>query len=232
MNILIIDQCSGDKSYPDSSKVYTAGEIDSRTIEDLLDQQNAVGIPARKLYAGRQQEFITEAVNELRRAQHDVDRYFISAGFGLVEADRKLPPYDVTFSSMADKRIRDRAIHLNLTEDVRNLIATNYHDVIFFALGGDYCHALDLSEVLSALRDDATVVLFNQENQAERFDNVISIPARNPQAKEQETIVVALKGKYLQNFAVHLTGEIVSQEDLVDYCTRVDTTQSEFEEYS
>lgn len=234
MNILVIDQCSGRKSHPDGSKVYTADEIDSQTLQESLEQPDTAGLPARKLYAGRQQESITRAVSILRRSEHIVDRYFISAGFGLVEADQRLPPYDVTFASMNAQEIKKRSECLGISGDVRDLIANGDYDLIFCTLGNNYYRVLELPKILSTTSYTTTVVLFNREDEEERFENVISIPARTPQAKEHGTIVVALKGEYLQNFAVRLVdrGPPESQKIIVDYCTEVDTAQSGFEQYS
>lgn len=227
MNILIIDQCSNSKSYPDESAVFDTSAIDETGLETLRNRDEAASLPARKLYAGRQQQYIDEAVDSLRANGNTVDRYFISAGFGLVDETEALPPYDVTFAEMSVTEIESRAASLEITERTTDVLAANSYDVVFFALGSDYYRALELAEVLSTLPEDTLSVVFNQEELADRYDNVVSIPARTEQAKEQGTIVVALKGTYLKNVADNLaTGvELESLDDVRLACLSNPTSQ-------
>jgi hypothetical protein len=73
-------------------------------------------------------------------------------------------------------------------------------------------------------------LVFNQEDLAASRKNVVSIPARTAEAKEHGTIVVALKGRYLQNFARHRKEGATVDEiaDIVEYCTTEPTTQTGF----
>ena len=233
MDILIIDQCSNKKSHPDESAVFDAAEIDQSGLDTLRNREEAVSLPAKKLYSGRQQRYISEAVDSLRADQHTVDRYFISAGFGLVEEQEELPPYDVTFANMSASEIRSRSASLEITEHTQEAVSAASYDIVFLALGSDYYQALDLSEVLTTLPENSTGVVFNQEDLAEQYDAVVSIPARTEQAKEQGTIVVSLKGQYLKNFASHLaTGlEPESLEDITEACLSEPTSQKDLTEF-
>jgi len=233
MDILVIDQCSNSKSYPDESAVFDAAEIDDTGLDALRARDEAVSVPARKLYGGRQQQYVSEAVDSLRADGNTVDRYFISAGFGLVEEREELPPYDVTFAEMTASEIDSRSASLEISERTRDAITSSSYDIVFFALGSDYYRALELSDVLAALPADTLGVTFNQEEIAERYDNVVSIPARTEQAKEQGTIVVALKGNYLKNFASHLANgsEPDSPDDVKSACLSEPTSQKDLSEF-
>lgn len=232
MNILVIDQCSKKKDYPDIIEPYDAETIDASTRENLLDRNSTSKQKARNLYAGRQQSYITQAVDKLRASGDAVDRYFISAGFGLVAAEDLLPPYDVTFADYTSDEMERRAAKLDIQNDVINLLSDDY-EIVFFALGSDYHQSLDLPTIVETTSSDTWVVCFNCKSHIEGLDNAISIPARTEQAKEQGTIVVALKGKYLQNFAEHRShGKQVSgTEDIVKYCTVPYTAQSGLDQY-
>lgn len=235
MRILVIDQCSAAKEYPEESPVFSADELDSRSKEDLFAGDRVAARKARSLYGGRQQRYVAEAVDGLRQAGHDVDRYFISAGFGLVEESERLPPYEVTFNEMPVEEIRSRADELGISEDVQLLVSADVpYDLVFFAIGKKYYVSVDLDEILSAVPTETSVVLFNQDEFAERHENAVSIPARTEEAKAHGTIVVALKGLYLKNFADHVTaGAAVDRlEDVVDYCTQESTTQTGFDRYA
>ena len=233
MRVLIIDQCSNSKSYPEDSIEFDASEIDAAGLDALRDREEAASIPARKLYAGRQQKYVSNAVDSLRASDHSVDRYFISAGFGLVTENEELPPYNVTFADMTAAEIDSRAETLKLAKRTRDVISSGSYDIVFFALGSDYYRALKLPDVLTAVPEETIGVTFNQEEVADQYNNVISIPARTEQAKEHGTIVVALKGTYLKNFADNLTqgSEPTSGEDIRMACLNEPTSQRDLTEF-
>lgn len=233
MKILVIDQCSGDKAYPDWAESYDAEAIDESTLEELRTQDETVSIRARDLYTGRQQQYITQAIDQLEaRAGDTVDRYFISAGFGVVSDDEELPPYNVTFNDYPPEEIERRASTLDIEHDLLEILGDEY-DLVFLALGSKYYRTFDLSTVLASVSPDTWVVCFNCESAIAEFDNAVSLPARTEQAKQQETIVVALKGKYLQNFADHRAhgAQVTSTDNLETYCMTEYATQSDFGAY-
>jgi hypothetical protein len=233
MNILVIDQCSKSKSHSETTPVFGLDDIAAQSREELLAQQGVPAQPARKLYAGRQQRYINNAVDALRSTGHTVDRHFISAGFGVVDEATELPPYSITFADMGDEDIEQRAQELGLSEAVSGLVTNQAYDVIFFALGRDYMLGLEMEEILDAISGESTTVLFNQEAIAGRFEHVVSIPARTEQARDQGAIVVGLKGVYLQNFADHLGrgASVTEADDIQEYCMQEVTSQTEFDQY-
>lgn len=235
MRILVIDQCSGDKSVPDWFEPYIMSDLDEHSQEELIGRDQVPTLPARKLYQGRQQQYISQAIKRLRAAGDTVDRVFVSAGFGVVDEETQLPPYNVTFTDLSDSEIQDRASELGIQNAILDAVdAVPPYDIIFFALGSDYYEGLDLETVLESAPESGFVVLFNQEAVAEAHDRTVSIPARTTQANEHGTITVALKGRYLQNFAEHREHEatIESIQDIVTYCTTDYTPQSGLHEYS
>lgn len=233
MKLLVIDQCSGRKDYPDSAESYDAEAIDGSTLETLRTRDETVSTPAVDLYTGRQQQYIDAAIDRLEaRAGDSVDRYFISAGFGVVDEDERLPPYDVTFTDYSAGEVGERASDLGIEEDLLTLLDSEY-DIVFLALGSNYYRTFDLPTVLASAPSDTLTVCFNRESEAAPFDNAVVLPARTEQAKEQGTIVVALKGKYLQNFADHRAhgAQVDSAKDIETYCTTKYETQSDFGAY-
>lgn len=234
MRILVIDQCSGSKDSPDWFEKYAAEEIDSHSREELLNEvrDRVPGLRAEKLYTGRQQQFITEACERLRKAGDDVDRLFISAGFGLVDESTELPPYEVTFNDYSRAEIHQRGETLSIGTDIQtNLTGGQPYDIVFFALGQSYLESFDLEEVLLSLPEETTAVLFNQETLAEKREHVHSLPARTAEAKQFGTIVVAVKGQYLQHFAAHRERgtEPETGHEIVECCEAPPTSQSTFE---
>jgi hypothetical protein len=231
MKILVIDQCSKAKDHAKDFTPIDEETIKNTTLSNLQEQTETHAIEARKLYAGRQQRFVDEAVVSLRSTGDEVDRYFISAGFGLIEETGRLPPYNVTFAVKSEKEIKQRGKELGIESQLIELIDEEY-DLVYFALGADYYASFDLSNVLDELPKETWAVCFNHESISETFENVVSLPARVEQAKEQETIVVALKGRYLRNFAEHRSRgkQISGPGDIEMYCTEAYTSQSELDQ--
>ncbi len=206
MKILIIDQCSGTKSHPDTHPVVDQDETIRDSRDKILCRLDIDGIQASDLYDGKQQRRISDAVRILENNGHSVTRYFISAGFGLVKSDELLPPYEATFNDMSKEEATQRSEAFKLTERVQGATKQAF-DLIFFALGSDYYDAFELGPVLDSIDSDTGVILFNQEEVEGQYDNVISIPARTPEGKEFGSTVVGLKGTYIKNFAAAVGDE-------------------------
>lgn len=233
MRVLIIDQCSASKSYSDDIDPFGLDELDGSP-EELLEERDVNGIEARDLYTGKQQRRIGTAVRTLRQNGHEVDRYFISAGFGLVSEVERLPPYDVTFSDMNIGEIRQRGEELGITDDVLcQFKEGDSYDLAFFVLGKDYYRSLDMERLLTEIAQDTTTVLFNREEDSEKRDHVVSISARTEQARENGSTVIGLKGTYLKRFASKLDRDVdvLSGRQVVEFCTSRETSQKRFGEF-
>ena len=230
LKLLIIDQCSNSKresELPDS--------VDpSLSREELVEHDDVPAYKAHDLYEGRQQRYISSAIDRLRENGDKVERVFISAGYGVVGEDDLLPPYDATFSGLPESEILKRSSELGIQEDLLDTATPDEtYDVIFFALGKEYYQSIDMTTVIAEIPDSTKVVIFNGVVSKDKSQNLVSIPARNEEAKEQGTIVVALKGRYLQNFAEHRSkgAEVGDITELKEYCITRPTKQSDFEGY-
>ena len=233
MRVLVVDQCSGAKKGTDRSEPLDKDTIDNESLDELASRDGVASYRAEELYQGRQQRRIADAIQAFEQAGDEVDRVFISAGFGLVDAEDDLPLYDVTFVDMNAAEIDARAAQLGIHDALQKQIGDNY-DVVFFALGSDYYRGAKIERLLPDIADSTFVVLFNQEELAARHDNVVSIPARTPQAKTYGTIVVALKGEYVYNFASHRQAgvEIGGADDIETYCKTEPASQAGLGDYS
>lgn len=234
MRILVVDQCSSAKKGKGRHDPVDTETIDTTSRRDLLESEGIPFYRAGDLYEGRQQQRISEAKELLKEAGDDVDRVFISAGFGVVDEADKLPLYDVTFADMTTGEIDKRATQLAIHEDLQDRIADSEYDIIFFALGSDYYRSARIDELLSTIPEETYVVLFNKEELGEKYENGLSLPARTAQAKEYGTIVIALKGEYLRNFATHRKAGKVPQDitDIREFCLEDATSQSGLDDYS
>jgi hypothetical protein len=223
LDILVIDQCSGSKNIPEDVPIFDAAETLQHSREDLLARDNVPLTAARDLYTGRQQESVQDAVRRLRSNGHSVEQYYISAGFGLVQEDEMLPPYEATFSSMSVSETRERSAKLHIREDLQQVLQQSEYDVVFFTLGKDYYTSIDIDEIVQQVRPDRIGVVFNREVLEDQFDNIVSVPARTEDAKEHGTIVIGLKGLYMENFARYVDGnETIVPQKIEELCRHIE----------
>lgn len=233
MRILIVDQCSSKKRGTDRHDPLDLETIDTESRDQLVERSGVPTYRARELYEGRQQQRISEATNMLVSAGDEVDRIFLSAGFGVVDEDESLPLYDATFADMNSSEIDSRSADLRIHEDLRTQMSNGDYDIIFFALGRDYYRSARLDDLLPHISDETFVVFFNREELEQEYDNGLSLAARTTQAKHYGTIVIALKGEYLLNFATHRKAgsQVVDVDDIEAFCKEPVSTQSGFQNY-
>lgn len=231
MQILIVDQCSASKTYPDGIAPVEPANLDGEP-DDVISRHDSLGIPAVDLYSGKQQQRVDHAVNTLRTHGHNVDRFFISAGFGLVAEDTVLPPYDATFNRLSADEIQARATELGITTDLVDTVSERTYDIVFLPLGADYYAAIDISRLLEEVPDSTTVILFNREIDHDG-EQVVSLPARLEEARTNGSTVVGLKGLYLKRFAerVRDSDGPLHPDVIADLCLREELTQSEIQNF-
>lgn len=232
MRVLVIDQCSSKKDLPDGCDRLSEAEIDDHELEALLQREDVVSRRARSLYDGRQQRLVTEAVEHMIAAEVDVDRFFVSAGFGLVPQDQELPAYDVRFQNKGHARRRGR--ELGLPDEVSNRVATSEEsDVIFLLLGETYYEAIDVEKAVQQAPEDGYVVVFNRDELVADRPNVLSLTANTETGSKYGGGAIGVKGTYLKNFAANVAAgkTVTSIADIQSYCTTPPTEQAGFEQF-
>jgi hypothetical protein len=150
--ILVVSSCTKDKLFP-------RGFPDRLQLlpEQLWDEQDddpanrdfgeleCYRSPAVQLYRGRQHQLMMQGVDLLRKVfgPDVVDVKIISAGFGLVDEDQLLPPYNATFADRSAATIQAVARRLGIPQKMSELVRGPY-DCAFFLLGESYLLSLGL----------------------------------------------------------------------------------------
>ncbi len=231
MHILVIDQCSSKKDVPDGHEGLDETAVDNNKLTELLEREDVVSRRARNLYTGRQQRFVTEAIEQLTDAGEDVERYFVSAGFGLVPEEQALPAYNVRFRNKGHAKTRGR--ELDLPDTVSEKIDSESYDLVFLPLGATYYEAIDLEKTVEEAPDDAYVVVFNHDDLAAEHANVISLTANTETGSKYGGGAIGVKGTYLKNFAANIAAG-ATVDDLADIerlCTTESTEQTGLERF-
>jgi hypothetical protein len=108
------------------------------------------------------------------------------------------------------------------------------YDIVFFTLGSDYYRSIDIDRTVQRIRPDRIGVVFNRDLVDEQYDNIVSVSARTEDAKRHETIVIGLKGTYMENFAQNVRDMTELDPDAVSILCRYleeDSTQAAIEKF-
>lgn len=194
MKIVIFASCSKRKSISHPSQP-TCNELISKQSRDKYNVSITEKRSVKDMYRGALNISIVQAISILRH-YFDVKYYVISAGYGIVNENEILPPYDCSFSTMSFEEIQTRAEMLEIPQDYRQIIENEKPDLVYLALGKNYITALgDWDSILNC----KTIAFHPSTN-----ENVITLPADHVAVQEASSIgglpihgVVGYKGDLL-----------------------------------
>lgn len=144
LRTLVITSCTGEKLYKPENQLL---------ISDFKDQENLIikekelrefKSTAGKLYTGKQHVRLMEGIETLRQYYSDqvIDVSILSAGYGLIDEDEEIVPYEVTFNSMNSKEVNEWSTHLQINKNISMKIKD--YDLVFFLLGDQYLKSVQL----------------------------------------------------------------------------------------
>ena len=144
MRILVITPCTAKKRHETSNQLqpedfHPPGRLARRTRE--LERYET---PAAQMYTGDGHLRLMNGVKNLRRkfGLGIVDVRIISPGYGLLDEETLIVPYDYTFNGLGQDEIRRRSRRLEIQPQVECLLPS--YDLAFFLLGKDYVTACQL----------------------------------------------------------------------------------------
>ncbi|MFX0067304.1 MAG: DUF6884 domain-containing protein [Candidatus Hermodarchaeota archaeon] len=135
-----------------------------------------------------------------------VDFYIISAGFGLIEENKQIPPYECSFSGMKTSEIKERATKLQIPQQIAQCVENKY-DVVFILLGKDYLTAVQ--DGFDAASQETLLVYFKNKDRLRR-KNEAFIPISNEvctalkEAGLESTNVIGLRGILFKHITSYL----------------------------
>ena len=100
--------------------------------------------PAAEMYRGSGHLHLMKGVRNLRRCfgRGIVDLRIISPGYGLLNEDDLIVPYNYTFDDLTQEEIPQRSRVLGIHEEIECLLSS--YDLAFFLLSKDYVTACEL----------------------------------------------------------------------------------------
>jgi hypothetical protein len=211
MKIRIITSCTGQKRYSpenqltqtDFCHVHEPGEFD--LLEERLSEFST---SAQDLYTGLQHVRLMEGVRRMREecGADSVDLWILSAGYGLIPANREIVPYECTFQGMKAREIDTWAQHLRVPEDVRQFFMRPA-DLVLVLLSDVYLRALALDEDVTFA---APTLFFTGKASQKRIKGqgtLRTVLLTNREAKCFSCGLVGLKGEVARRILHHLIEE-------------------------
>jgi len=201
MNLLVISSCTGEKNVrncplPLREEDFNDASLFMRREAELSEWR----LPAATLYTGWQHRYMVRGLNALRLrfGTSCCTLKIISAGYGLVEENQTLIPYEVSFKGKSSLWIRKRAERLGIPEAVRKSVLN--FDAVVFLLGKEYL----LSMHPPVVPDRNQRFAFFTSNLNLPFDAAATIVPAGKSETRFGAGLVALKGKMFELFAYGL----------------------------
>ena len=143
--LLIVSACSANKNCGDLDKgsLLTEHDLDDpvrRAVAEL--RLKSYSLPAAQMYMGLGHEFVREAITMLRDHGYFVSHFILSAGYGFLNENDVIVPYNVTFAKKSKKWIRERGQRLGLSD--RLVAIAKECDRAILILGREYLEAIGL----------------------------------------------------------------------------------------
>jgi hypothetical protein len=203
MELLVIGSCTGEKDVRDCPHSLTEADFDDPSA--LLRREAELSrwaLPAVRLYTGWQHRYMMIGVNAIRHkfGSAACALKIISAGYGLVDEDRNLVPYEATFQQKRPRWISQRAQRLGIPQTLRQAIRD--FEAVIFLLGREYLLSTQ-PPVVPGLNQR---LIFLAPNAKLPFSpNATVVPAGLEETRFGAGLV-ALKGKMFELFAHGLCG--------------------------
>lgn len=204
VKMLVVGSCTGEKNVRDCPDLLTQADFDDLSrLKRREAELSQWAIPAKDLYIGWQHRYMMKGVRAIR------ERFgapaccvkIISAGFGLVDEDQPLVPYEATFQKQSPNWIRARAEALGIPNAVRNACLSQH--LVVFLLGKKYLWSISLP---IAPEINQRLVFFTSNLEFQFHPDSVIVPAGRNETRFGAGLV-ALKGKMFERFAAGLCSD-------------------------
>lgn len=200
--VLVVTSCTGEKCAKPENQLTLADFKDPEQLQRREAELAEFVCAAGKMYTGMQHLRLMEGVQLLRQSlgQDAVDVAILSAGYGLIEENRAIAPYEVTFNGMKGHEVDSWAQHLNVHEALEQ--AVQGYDLIFLLLGDNYLRATKLPV---ETKPNQTIIALTSQGSAKLVKglsaNTFVLPLTNQDAQRYSYGLVGLKGFLFKRFA-------------------------------
>jgi hypothetical protein len=144
MRTLVITPCSTKQRGNVADPAHATDLADPGRRRQVQDRLAAFACPAFEMYTSTHYRLIRDGVQAVwqRWGRETVEIAILSSGYGLLQADDVIVPYDVTFDEFDEAELTRWTAHLQISQQVSILVQD--YDLVFYLLGGRYLSVLNL----------------------------------------------------------------------------------------
>jgi len=223
VHIRILTSCTKQKAVSCENSI-TAEDF-RRGADFVSDREKELSdykIPAGRMYTGLKHRHLMHGIQTVRQKGEEfkIDLSIISAGYGVVEENEPIVPYERSFNGKSKTEIRELAGRLDIPKDTRRFLAQPA-DLILVLLGGNYLHVIDLDEEVRFGGD--TIFLCSQSavDSLPDWRRVKKIPVTQQTSRQFSEALVRLKGLLAKRLLVRLLREPITVDRLMQPQTDV-----------
>jgi hypothetical protein len=201
MRVLVVTSCTGEKVVTHDDALTLADfEKGAKHVAHRERELATLLTSAEDLYSGLQHVRLMRGVRAFREGNHSspsrssIDLWIVSAGYGVIPANRKIAPYECTFQNMKKATLRRWAATLHLPEEIRRLLADHY-DLALVLLGDSYLEACAFDAEMHL--GGPTILFCGSRTAAHlpQLPQLRSVVLTNAEAKRFSCGLVGLKGE-------------------------------------
>ena len=211
LKINIITSCTGEKKFSPETQLTQEDFRSINEAEVFTSKEDGLSeyrIAAEDIYTGQQHLRLMKGINLFREnyGAENVNLWILSAGYGMISADKEVVPYECTFQGMKAAEIKDWSKHLNISETAKKVFAEKA-DLTIVLLGDSYLKALDLDDSFQFASPTVFLCSNGSQKLIKGTGEVKTIPLSNKEAKRFSCGLVALKGELASRILKRLVNE-------------------------
>ncbi len=142
LKVLVLTSCNGERKYNPENIARTKDLDDIQSRNKKEEELKDYKINAIDMFISTQNKIIVDSIIYLDKSQSIIDLCYVSSGYGLLNYNDPVIPYDVNLSALSMNDLDKRSDFLRVHEEVYYK-AKNY-DLVFFLLGYEYLRFLKL----------------------------------------------------------------------------------------
>jgi len=196
MRVNVLSSCTGEKATTAADQLtredFARG---SDHVAQRTDALRAHTRPAEKMYTGQHHTRLMRGVEAFQALDFaTLDLWILSAGYGIISAERKVAPYDCTFSGMGKGELRRWANGLSIPSDACAILERPF-DLGIVLLGNDYLAACQLPPDPRLGGPTLFFSSYSAARELQQIPRARAVPLGNAEASRFSRPLVSLKGE-------------------------------------
>lgn len=207
-NIIILSSCTSSKKATSPNLLTKADfSLDKIHLAHRHKVLYELMLPAKEMYIGQQHKRLMRGINTLcSKAECNVSLQIVSAGYGVIRADKQIAPYDCSFEGMSKQELVNWSTNRNIPADSRELFKQP-SDLKIILLGEKYLHALQLDKSVTFTGHTLFIASKKSIKYIPSYSNVDVIPVTLKDTKRFQCGLVGIKGEIVARLLESLVSE-------------------------